>query len=234
MVKVSAVIPTCNEQGNVGPLYHALKETLKSADSVEDFEIIFVDDGSTDDTYAVLDPLQDGKMRVVRIDRRSGQSHALKVGCQEARYDVIVTMDADRQSDTSDILGLLDVMGEGYDCVCGWRHERRDPFVKKVSSVLANSMRRLVLGDNFQDISCPLKLFKKKCIEDIEFFSGVHRFFPYLMRVSGYKVVEHKVRHYPRQSGVSKYGVFNRVFKVIRDVFYVKFFVAKRLAKKRR
>ncbi len=223
MNEVSIVIPAYNEEGNINLLYSALKRAIERSGIIKNYEIIFVDDGSTDKMHYKLHSLKDDRLKIIKLNKSTGLSNALKTGFEAARNDIIVTIDADLQSDPSDIPGMLKKLEEGYDCVCGWRYERKDPFIKRISSKVANFVRRIVLKDNFRDITCPLKVFRKECIKNIKLFNGFHRFFPFLLQRKGYKIIEYKVKHYPRRFGKSKYGIRGRMIKAVADLFYVKF-----------
>lgn len=228
LYEISIVIPAYNEEDNINLMYSALKRIVEGSDIIKNYEIIFVDDGSTDKTYDKLRSLKDDKVKVIKLNKNTGMSNALKTGFDAAHSETIVTIDADLQSDPLDIPGMLKKLNEGYDCVLGWRHKRSDPFLKRISSKIANSVRRFVLKDGFQDITCPLKAFKKECIKDINLFDGFHRFFPFLLQMKGYKIIEYKVKHHQRRFGRSKYGIINRIFRVIADLFYVKFILCRR------
>jgi len=224
-MKVSIVIPAFNEENSVEILFSFLKQAIEKIDGIDDYEYIFVDDGSRDSTYNKLASLSKNnkKVSIIKLDKNTGLSNALHVGFEASHNEIIVTMDADLENDPSDIPGMLEKLNEGYDCICGWRHQRKGPFIKKISSNIANSVRRFILGDNFNDITSPLKVLRRECLKDITFFNGYHRFLPYFIQLKGYKVLEYKISHNPRKFGKSKYGVFNRIFKVLIDVCYVRF-----------
>ena len=220
---ISVVVPAFNEGGNVLPLYEALCDVLKGIR----YEIIFVDDGSTDETYHKLRSIKDKQVRIICHKQNRGQSFALKSGFENARYGFVLTLDADLQNDPADIPHLIEKINEGYDCVCGYRLKGGYGFVKAVSSKIANTVKQIVLRDGLKDISCPLRLFKKECLDGVELFDGSHRFLSYLIQLNGYKVFQIPVNHQVRKAGKSKYGVSNRIFKVLADLLYVK-----RLARK--
>jgi len=221
-MNISIVIPAYNEGDNIEPLYSSLVRALKNSDLITDYEIIFVDDGSTDQTYSNLMSIRDKKVHTIRLKHNMGQSAALKEGFKKAKNEIIVTLDADLQNDPSDIEGMVRKLLGNYECVCGWRYEREDPFVKVVSSKIANWIRHIVLKDGFHDMNCGMRVFKKKCLCDVELFDGAHRFLPFLIQLRGHRVTEHKIRHHPREFGESKYNIQNRIFKTLCDLIYVK------------
>lgn len=219
---VSIVIPVYNEEKNIKPLYTALYQAAKNSKVIENYEIIFVDDGSTDKTYGELNSIKDSKLHIIRFKKNRGKTTALNCGFKKTKYDVIATLDGDLQNDPSDIEGMLKKLKQGYDCVCGWRYNRNDSLLKIMSSKIANFIRRLVLKDKFHDIGCGMLVFKKSCLRGLIFFEGIHRFFPILIQKAGYKVTEHKIKHHPRKFGKSKYNIRNRIFKSLKDLIYVK------------
>jgi dolichol-phosphate mannosyltransferase len=221
-MNISVVFPAHNEEDNIKPLYSSLVRVLENSDLITDYEIIFVDDGSTDQTYSNLVSIKDRKVHTIRLKHNMGQSAALKEGFKKAKNEIIVTLDADLQNDPSDIEGMVRKLLGNYECVCGWRYERADPFVKVVSSKIANRVRHIVLKDGFHDMSCGMRVFKKECLCDVELFDGAHRFLPFLIQLRGHRVTEHKIRHHPRKFGESKYNIQNRIFKTLCDLIYVK------------
>ncbi|MBN1521987.1 MAG: glycosyltransferase family 2 protein [Candidatus Aureabacteria bacterium] len=224
----SIVIPFYNEEDNVFELLDELVKTLHDASL--DAEIIAVDDGSTDQT---LKSLQDVKtrfpsVRIICMEKRSGQSAALWAGIQNARGTVIITMDGDRQNDPSDIPRMTALMKD-HDAVFGWRKNRKDPLGKRLSSCLANGIRTLFLGKDVHDTGCGLKVMKKEFLEDIFPFNGMHRFFPSLLRMKKARFTECAVNHRQRQKGKTKYSALNRVFTAFCDLLAVKWMQKKRL-----
>ncbi|MHC4821735.1 MAG: glycosyltransferase family 2 protein [Planctomycetota bacterium] len=226
--ELSVVLPVFNEEGNLRPLMDELLPVLRGLDRA--FEIVFVDDGSTDGSPDVLAELssEHDEVAVWRLDRNHGLSSALHAGFASARAPVIATMDADLQNDPADLPLLLGRLDD-QDLVCGWRKDRRDPWLKRVSSRIANGWRNRRTGDAFHDITCPLKVFRAEVRDAFPSFDGMHRFYPTLARMAGFRVVEVPVGHRPRHSGVSKYGVGNRLRKGLEDLRAIRWMQRHRL-----
>lgn len=223
---LSIVIPLFNEEDNVEKLYRELVESLDSLDM--EFEMIFIDDGSTDSSYERLCRLQDQDDRLVliRFRRNFGQTAALSAGFDHARGHVIVTMDADLQNDPKDIPKLLAKMDEGYDLVSGWRFDRQDPFwSRRVPSMIANRIISLSTGVRLHDYGCTLKAFKKEITENIRLYGEMHRFIPAIASGMGARITEVKVNHRERRFGQSKYGI-SRTVRVVLDLITVKFLLS--------
>ena len=220
---ISVVIPAYNEEENIPILYEKLKKVLDSLK--EDYEIIFVDDGSTDRTPEILKEIseKDKKVKVIRFRRNYGQTAAMYAGFEHAKGDVIITMDADLQNDPEDIPKLLEKMKEGYDIVSGWRKERKDPFLsRKLPSMIANKIISIVTGVKLHDYGCTLKAYKADIAKRYRLYGDMHRFLPALAKRFGAKITEIPVKHHPRLYGKSKYGI-GRTIRVILDIFLVKF-----------
>ncbi len=226
--RVSVVLPVFNEEGNIGRLLDELLPVIRSLG--EPFEMVFVDDGSRDRSRDVL--LQRAKdhpeIVVWALDRNHGLSSALDAGFRSARGEVIVTLDADLQNDPADIPRLYAMLGE-YDMVCGWRRERHDPWVKRMSSRIANAWRNRRTGESVHDITCPLKVFRTAIVPHLPAYNGMHRFYPTLARMAGFRVVEVPVAHRARVSGTSKYGIWNRLWKGMSDLRTVRWMQRNRL-----
>jgi len=220
---ISLVIPLYNEGPNLTPLYESTRKILDTLHY--SWELIFVDDGSTDGGPEVLRGIadKDPAVRVLTFERNAGQSAAFHAGIRKARGALVITMDADLQNDPSDIPGLLQVMEEG-DCelVCGWRQKRNDPWVKRISSRVANFIRNRLTHESIHDTGCSLKVFKKDALNQINFFNGMHRFFPTLMKMHGFKVREAAVNHRHRRFGQSKYNISNRAWRSFVDLLAVR------------
>ncbi len=222
-MKISVVIPAYNEEENVPVLYERLKGVLEGLN--HDYEIIFVDDGSTDGTFAVLKDLagKDRRVKVIRFRRNYGQTAAMYAGFEHAEGDVIITMDADLQNDPEDIPRLLSKLEEGYDIVSGWRKDRKDPFLsRKLPSRVANWIISKVTGVELHDYGCTLKAYRSEIAKRYRLYGDMHRFLPALAKRFGAKVTEIPVKHHPRLYGRSKYGI-GRTVRVILDIFLVKF-----------
>lgn len=221
--EISVVIPLYNEEPNLTPLYESTRKVLE--DLRRAWEIIFVDDGSTDGGYEVLKRLaeKDPSVRVYAFEKNAGQTAAFDAGFKKAKGGLIVTMDADLQNDPADIPKLLEMMDAG-DCelVCGWRYKRKDPLVKKISSKAANFIRNKLSYENIHDTGCSLKVFKKEALLQIKLYKGMHRFFPTLMKIHGFRVREVKVNHRHRKFGISKYNISNRAWGSFVDLLAVR------------
>lgn len=218
---ISIVIPFYNEEPNLEPLRHRL---ISSCEDVGlPFEVILVDDGSTDNGGNIARALaaRDSRIRVLSIETRSGQSAALDVGFRAARHSTIITMDADLQNDPDDIPLLLERLAEA-DAVCGIRMTRNDNWVRRISSRIANRVRDRITGDHVTDTGCSLKAYRAEYLRRLKLYTGLHRFLPTLLRIEGARVVEVPVRHHPRAAGRSKYGIGNRALVGLRDCFAVR------------
>ena len=218
---LSVVVPICNERDNLAPLTAQILKALSG--QVPSFEIVYVDDGSTDGSGPLLDQLARDypEVRVFHFDRNYGQTAAFDAGFHQAAGELIVTLDGDLQYDPQDILKLLP-LAERFDLVCGWRQKRHDTLVKRLSSRIANAIREAVVHDGMRDTGCSLKIFQRRVVERIPLFEGMHRFFPALARMHGFTVTQVPVSHYPRAHGRSKYGIGNRIFKSLRDLIAVR------------
>ncbi|BAF70221.1 glycosyltransferase family 2 protein [Nitratiruptor sp. SB155-2] len=220
-MKLSVVIPVMNEEENIEPLMKALKEALQGID----YELIFVDDGSTDGTVEKIKELADKRTKLIVFKRNFGQSLAMAAGIDAATGDVIATIDGDLQNDPRDIPLMLEKMEkEGWDVVAGVRANRQDGLVlRKIPSKIANWIIRKSTGVYLHDYGCTLKLFKKDVAKNLGLYGELHRFIPVLAKLYGAKMTEMNVRHHPRLHGQSKYGI-GRTFKVISDLLLMLFF----------
>lgn len=205
-MELSVVIPVLNEEENIPVLYDELKESLKD---IKDYEIILVDDGSMDGTFKVSRQLheKDKQFKVIKFRKNYGQSAALAAGFQHANGDIIVSMDGDLQNDPHDIPKLIKKINEGYDVVSGWRYNRKDRFLKKISSRTGRLMRKLILGDKIHDSGCTLKAYRKQAIKEIELMGEMHRYISEILTLNGYNVTEIKVNHRARTKGKTKYNI---------------------------
>lgn len=226
--ELSIVIPLYNERENLVYLEEELSKHLPGLN--RSYEIIFVDDGSSDGGAQVIKSLKkvNPHIRLIRFGSNEGQTAAFDAGFKAARGDIVITMDADLQNSPADIPLLLEKIGE-YDMVCGWRYERSDPWIKNVSSAIANAVRNKLSDEDIADTGCSLKAYRRECLEDFKLFNGMHRFFPTLMKMRGYKVVEVKVNHYPRLYGKSKYNIRNRLFTSFLDLLVIRWMKKRRL-----
>jgi dolichol-phosphate mannosyltransferase len=222
-VEVSVVLPCFNEEECLEGLTAEIVQVLEKLD--RPFEVLFVDDCSTDRSAEILERIHavDPRVRLVRHTVNSGESAAQATGFRQARGGVIVTMDADGQNDPASIPELLGAL-PGYDCVAGVRRQREDDWVKRISSKIANGFRNAITGDRLSDSGCTFRALRREALAEVPVFNGMHRFLPSLLRFQGYRVTEIVVRHRPRTTGVSKYGVGNRVFRGIRDCFAMRWY----------
>ncbi|HZO43530.1 MAG TPA: glycosyltransferase family 2 protein [Methylomirabilota bacterium] len=220
---VSVVLPVLNEHDNLEPLHARLTEVLKTLG--RDYEVIYVDDGSTDGSWGVLQALAagDSSVRLVRLRKNFGQTPALSAGIAHARFPILVTLDADLQNDPYDIPRLLEALGDSYDVVSGWRRHRNDVWLsRRLPSNAANFLIRKVSGVPLHDFGCTLKAYRREVIQDVSLYGDMHRFLPVLAAWVGGRVTELEVTHHPRTHGVSKYGL-TRIFKVLMDLISLKF-----------
>jgi glycosyltransferase involved in cell wall biosynthesis len=220
---ISVVIPVYNEEENIKELHEKLISVLPAI--TENYEIIFVDDGSTDNSFGVLKDINrdNKKVKVIRLRRNFGQSAATAAGLDYAKGELIITIDGDMQNDPQDIPTLLEELGkENCDVVCGWRFDRTDPLLKRLFSTFANWLRRKFVAGNIHDSGCTLRVYKKECLNDLELYGEMHRYIPVLMLRKGYKVCEVKVRHHKRKFGKTKYN-WKRIIKGFLDLIVVIF-----------
>jgi glycosyltransferase involved in cell wall biosynthesis len=220
---ISVVVPVYNEAECVAPLCEALYSVLPGLG--RSFEVILVDDGSGDRTPELLAAEKERRenLRVIRLRGNRGQSAALSCGFDRARGKVVVTLDADLQNDPADIPMLLEkVDSDECDVVCGWRQKRRDNWLRRVSSKIANWVRNRLSGETIADTGCALKAYRMEFLRRIKMYRGMHRFLPTLLKMEGARVTEVPVNHKPRHAGQAKYGVWNRVFRSFRDLLAVR------------
>jgi len=225
-LEVSVVIPLYNEEENIERLYVGLKEVLEGL--AQEYEIIFVDDGSTDGSFESLRRLhaRDPRLKVVRLRRNFGQTAAFSAGFDQAEGRVIVTIDADLQNDPADIPLLLAKLEQGYDIVSGWRKGRQDPFLsRRFPSMVANFLISEVTGVKLHDYGCSLKAYRREVVKNVDLYGELHRFIPALASWMGISLAEVPVTHHPRRYGKSKYGL-SRTPRVILDLLTVRFLLS--------
>jgi len=223
---LSVLIPVYNEEGNLSLLYDKLDVALKKTKRA--YEIIFVDDGSSDGTLEILLDLRERNpnIKIISFSRNFGQTAALSAGIDLSKGDIIVPMDGDLQNDPEDILPLLQKIEEGYDVVSGWRKDRKDPFWRRrLPSMIANKIISWIGGVHLHDYGCTLKAYRRDILKNIRLYGEMHRFIPIYAQWIGARVSEIQVRHFMRGSGSSKYGM-SRVFKVVLDLMVVKFLLS--------
>jgi len=217
---LSIVVPIYNEEESVEKLLAGILEVSQQFDF--SYEIIFVDDGSEDRTWEIIEQLKQTtpQLKGIKLRGNYGQTNAMVAGFDHASGEIIVTMDGDLQNDPADIPLLLKKIEEGFDIVSGWRKDRKDSFSRVLPSKVANGIISLTTGVRLHDYGCSLKAYRTECIKSINAYGEMHRFFPALSSMTGGRVTEIPVNHHPRKFGFSKYG-FDRIFKVFSDIFAV-------------
>ena len=219
---LSIIVPLYNEEASVKPLYEAIVKAVQPLGL--EYEILFVDDGSRDNTIPEALKLaeQDKRLRLIIFRCNYGQTPAMAAGIDHARGKVLVTMDGDLQNDPDDIAMLLEKIEEGYDIVVGWRHKRQDKLItRKIPSYIANWMIGKITGVPIRDNGCSLKAYKADVIKKIPLYSEMHRFIPAMTSLAGSRIAEVRVKHHARQFGVSKYGL-SRIYRVLMDLITIK------------
>jgi glycosyltransferase involved in cell wall biosynthesis len=226
--ELSVVLPVYNEADNLGPLWAELVQVLPTL--AESVEVIFVDDGSTDGSADILHRLakDDPRIRLLRFEANAGLSAAFFAGLQATRGRLVATMDSDLQSDPRDIAMLMTHLRDA-DAVVGWRFIRHDSWLKRLSSRIANGIRKAVTGDHVQDSACSLRVMRAECVVAMPPYTGMHRFMPTLLKIAGFRVVQVRVNHRPRRFGRSKFGVSDRAFSAFADLLVVRWMMARRL-----
>ncbi|NWF51035.1 MAG: glycosyltransferase family 2 protein [Ignavibacteriaceae bacterium] len=220
--KISVLVPLFNEEESLQPLANEIKKALKSLEI--SYEVLFVDDGSTDNSLKIIKEIckQDKRFRFISFRKNYGKSAALQVGFMNVSGEAVITMDADLQDDPNEIPNLLQKLGEGFDLVSGWKKTRHDPFIKKYSSRFFNFITRLISGIKIHDFNCGLKAYRKHVTDSIKVYGELHRYVPVLARWQGFTVSEIPVKHYPRRYGTTKFGI-SRFFKGFIDLITVIF-----------
>jgi glycosyltransferase involved in cell wall biosynthesis len=224
--ELSIVIPVHNESPNIKPLYDELTQTLGQYG--RSYELIIIDDGSTDDSFEQLAALQarDPRLRVIRFRRNFGQTAAFAAGFAHARGRLVATADADLQNDPRDIPAMVELIDQGNDIVCGWRKDRKDTLVtRRLPSVMANKLISWATGVPLHDYGCSLKVFRSEVVKPLRLYGEMHRFIPAIASQNGVRIAEMVVNHRPRQAGATKYGL-SRTIRVILDLATVKFLLS--------
>jgi len=220
-IEISVVVPVFNEEENLPILVPTLSEVLRTLRL--SYEMIFVDDGSSDGSRRILKEMasQDPSLRIIGFKENRGLSTALFAGMKEARGGKIVTLDSDLQNDPVDIPRLLEHL-DRYDMATGWRQKRQDTWLKRISSKIANAIRNRLSGEDIHDSACTLRAFNKECVREIPVFNGMHRFLSTLVKMKGYRTIEVPVSHRPRRFGKSKYNIRNRMVRSLIDLLAVR------------
>lgn len=226
-MELSIVIPLLNEEKSIPQLHQELMKSLSALD--KSFEIIYVDDGSTDSSFRLLSELHQqfpAQTKIIQFRRRFGQTAAMSAGITFAQGDIIIMLDADLQNDPVDISRLLEKMDEGYDIVSGWRVQRKDKYFTRIlPSRIANWLIGSITGVKLHDYGCSLKAYRAEVIKDLKLYGEMHRFIPALASWFGAKIAEIPVQHHPRRFGKSKYTL-NRIWRVLLDLITVKFLLS--------
>lgn len=225
-MNLSIIVPLYNEEESIIPLYTAIQGTVESLGL--EYEILFVDDGSRDKTFATASRLaeQDPQLRVIKLRRNYGQTPAMVAGIEHATGEILITMDGDLQNDPGDIPEFIRKIHEGYDIVVGWRHKRQDKLItRKIPSRIANWLIGKITGVPIKDNGCSLKAYRASIIKNIPLYSEMHRFIPAMASLAGTRIAQIKVNHHPRRFGRSKYGL-SRIYKVLIDLLTIKTIVS--------
>jgi len=223
---LSVIVPLYNEEESVNPLFIAIDKVLKNLKLT--YEIIFVDDGSTDKMFENIEDLshKNTHLKAIKFRANYGQTPAMAAGIDYAQGDILITMDGDLQNDPEDIPNFIKKINEGYDIVVGWRHKRQDKMItRKIPSKIANWLIGKVTGVPIKDNGCSLKAYRARVIKQVPLYSEMHRFIPAMASIAGAKIAEIKVRHHARKFGESKYGL-SRIFKVLSDLISIKMIIS--------
>lgn len=229
--EITLVVPVYNEAENLPALATEIYAAMKTV--AARWEILFVDDGSTDTSLSVIRALaeENANVRYIAFEKNSGQSAAFAAGFREASGEIVVTMDADLQNDPADIPAMLALYGtDGVNMVVGWRAERKDTLAKRLASKAGNALRNWMTRDTIKDTGCSLKVMRADMARRVPVFNGMHRFFTALMRLEGAVVAEVKVNHRPRRAGISKYGIWDRAKKTAFDLLAVRWLQNRHIA----
>ena len=218
---ISIIVPVLNEEGSLDKFY---KETTKSLKEYSNWEIIFIDDGSDDESYNIMRKLadEDNRVSIIQFFKNFGKADALSEGFKQANGDVVITIDADLQDDPAEIPRLVEKIQEGWDVVSGWKKDRKDPISKRLPSKLFNMVTRFLTGIKIHDFNCGLKAYRRKVVKSIDIYGGLHRYIPAIAGQKGFSITEVAVNHRPREFGETKYGG-NRLFHGFFDLFTMLF-----------
>ena len=218
---ISIIVPVLNEEGSLDKFYN---ETTKSLNEYSNWEIIFIDDGSDDESYNIMRKLadEDNRVSIIQFFKNFGKADALSEGFKKANSDIIITIDADLQDDPAEIPRLVEKIQEGWDVVSGWKKDRKDPISKRLPSKLFNMVTRFLTGIKIHDFNCGLKAYRRKVVKSIDIYGGLHRYIPAIAGQKGFSITEIAVNHRPREFGETKYGG-NRLFHGFFDLFTMLF-----------
>ena len=218
---ISIIVPVLNEEGSLDKFYN---ETTKSLNEYSNWGIIFIDDGSDDESYNIMRKLadEDNRVSIIQFFKNFGKADALSEGFKQANGDVVITIDADLQDDPAEIPRLVEKIQEGWDVVSGWKKDRKDPISKRLPSKLFNMVTRLLTGIKIHDFNCGLKAYRRKVVKSIDIYGGLHRYIPAIAGQKGFSITEIAVNHRPREFGETKYGG-NRLFHGFFDLFTMLF-----------
>ena len=220
-IGISVVVPVFNEEENLPVLVPQIVDVLKTLGT--SYEMIFVDDGSTDKSRDILRQMASRypQLHLLAFKKNCGETAAGAAGLKEARGEVIITLDADLQNDPKDIPRMLEYLND-YGMVTGWRQKREDSWMKRATSKIANAIRNRLSGESIRDSGCTFRIYKRACLQNIKLYKGMHRFMPTLVRMEGFRVIEVPIGHHPRKFGVSKYTTWNRVWRAFADLLAVR------------
>ena len=227
MKNITIIIPIYNEELSINSLYNEIKSVADN--DFNQYEIIFIDDGSTDSSFKIINDISKNDLNVIaiKLNRNYGKSDALNEGFKIAKYNYIVTLDGDLQDDPNEIIKLINMLDKGWDCVSGWKKDRKDPISKTIPSFFFNKFVNFLSGLKLHDLNCGIKAYKKDVIQSINIYGGLHRYIPLLLFNNGYKVTECIVNHRERIHGYSKYGksrFFHGIFDFLTIYFLKKYF----------
>ena len=224
---ISIIIPIYNEELSINSLYNEIKNVVLNTFNFH--EIIFIDDGSNDSSFKIINQLalDDSQVISIKLNRNYGKSDALNEGFKLAKYEYIVTLDGDLQDDPNEIIKLINTLDEGWDCVSGWKKNRKDPYSKTIPSLFFNTFINFFSGLKLHDLNCGIKAYRKDVVQSLSIYGGLHRYIPLLLFNNGYKVTECVVNHRPRKHGHTKYGklrFFHGIFDFLTISFLKKYF----------
>ena len=227
MKNITIIIPVYNEELSINSLYDELVPIINN--NFNEYEVIFIDDGSNDSSFDIINEIssKDSNIIAIKLNRNYGKSDALNEGFKIAKFNYVVTLDADLQDDPNEIIKLVNILDEGWDCVSGWKKDRKDPFSKTIPSFFFNKFINFLSGLKLHDLNCGIKAYKKNAIQSLNIYGGLHRYIPLLLFNNGYKVTEHIVNHRPRLHGQTKYGksrFFHGIFDFLTIYFLKKYF----------